>query len=62
MSSIMLLTMLSVFAGFLCFGGAFLSFRLQKPKALVLALFIVAVVLITVIPVILAVSVSVSPR
>lgn len=55
MSSAMLLTMGSVFLGFLFFGGAFASYMYQKPAKLTWSLFAVAIVLITFIPVIIAV-------
>ncbi|AKK07290.1 hypothetical protein CMUST_15005 [Corynebacterium mustelae] len=57
-----ILTMASVFAGFLCFGGSFASFMYKKSPKLIWGLFSVAILLITVIPVVLAVFVSVEPR
>ncbi|AKE42192.1 hypothetical membrane protein [Corynebacterium kutscheri] len=58
MSSVLILTMASVFIGFLFFGGAFASFMYKKSAALIWTLFAIAVVLITVIPVFLAVFVA----
>ena len=51
----LIITMASVFVGFLCFGGAFASFMYGKPRRLVWGLFAVAVVCITLIPVTIAV-------
>lgn len=50
-----LVTMVSVFAGFLCILGAFASFMYKKPPAVTWALGGAALVLVTVIPVIIAV-------
>lgn len=61
MSTTMLLTMGSVFVGFLLFGAAFASFMYQKPKKQIWTLFCVAVLFITVIPVSLAVFVATTP-
>ncbi len=61
MSINMLVTMGSVFIGFLFFGGAFASYMYQRPPKLTWSLFCVALVFITVIPVILAVTVATNP-
>lgn len=58
---VMLTTMGSVFLGFLCFGGAFASFMYKKSPKLTWGLFSAAVVLVTVIPVVLAVFAGTSP-
>lgn len=55
MSDVLLITMISVFVGFLCTGAAFASFMYKKSKALVISLLIAALILVTVVPVILAV-------
>ncbi|MGO1990939.1 MAG: hypothetical protein ACTH2Y_03820 [Corynebacterium sp.] len=56
MSSIeLLVTMASVFIGFLLFGGSFASFMAKKPPRQIWGLFIVAILFITVIPVVVAV-------
>ena len=54
-SGAMIVTMSSVFIGFLCFGGSFASFVYKKSPWLVWTLFCMAVFFITVIPVIIAV-------
>lgn len=51
----MIITMASVFLGFLCFGGSFASFMYKKRPAQIWGLFVAAIVLITVIPVTIAV-------
>lgn len=51
----MIVTISSVFLGFLCFGGSFASFMYKKPPVQIWGLFIAAIVLITVIPVTIAV-------
>ncbi|WPF66094.1 MULTISPECIES: hypothetical protein [unclassified Corynebacterium] len=51
----LLVTMISVFVGFLCILGAFASFMYKKPVALTWALGGAALVLVTVIPVTIAV-------
>ncbi|MDK8451533.1 hypothetical protein [Corynebacterium mastitidis] len=53
--ALMLVTMASVFCGFLCILGAFASFMYKKPAALTWALGGAALVLVTVIPVVIAV-------
>ncbi|WP_080792016.1 hypothetical protein [Corynebacterium pacaense] len=55
-TTVMIITMSSVFIGFLFFGGAFASFMYKKPQAQIWTLFSVAIVLITVIPVVIAVG------
>lgn len=55
MSDVLLITMISVFVGFLCTGGAFAGFMYKKSKALIISLLIAALILVTVVPVILAV-------
>lgn len=47
--------MASVFIGFLFFGGAFASFMYKKSNAQIWTLFSIAIVLITIIPVTIAV-------
>lgn len=54
-TTVLLITMVSVFFGFLCFGGAFASYMYKKSNKLVWTLFTLALVLITIIPVIIAV-------
>lgn len=51
----MVVTMASVFTGFLLFGGAFASYMYRKPRALTIGLFVASLCLITLVPVILAV-------
>ncbi|BAU97328.1 hypothetical protein N24_3066 [Corynebacterium suranareeae] len=53
--------MASVFLGFLFFGGAFASFMYKKSNRQIWTLFSVAIVLITVIPVIIAVFWATTP-
>lgn len=60
--NLMLLVMGSVFLGFLFFGGSYAAFMYKKSKALVWSLFTIAILLITLIPVILAVIVSINPH
>ena len=48
--TVLIITMASVFVGFLFFGGAFASFMYKKPQRLIWTLFTIAIVLITVIP------------
>lgn len=60
-STVLLVTMASVFLGFLFFGGAFASFMYKKSNRLIWTLFSVAIVLITVIPVIIAVFWATEP-
>lgn len=55
MTTTMLLTMGSVFLGFLCTGAAFAAFMYKKSKVMVLILLIIALVLVTVVPVVMAV-------
>lgn len=57
----LLVTMASVFLGFLFFGGAFASFMYKKSNRQIWTLFSVAIVLITVIPVIIAVFWATTP-
>ncbi len=52
---ILLVTMASVFIGFLFFGGAFASFMYKKPNIQIWSLFAIAIVLITVVPVTIAI-------
>lgn len=54
-TTVLLITMASVFLGFLFFGGAFASFMYQKSNKLIWTLFAIALVLITIIPVTIAV-------
>lgn len=54
-SAELLITMGSVFIGFLLFGASFASFMAKKPPKLVWSLFAVAIIFITLIPVIIAV-------
>ncbi|MCK2200736.1 hypothetical protein [Corynebacterium callunae] len=54
-NTVLLITMTSVFIGFLFFGGAFASFMYKKSNVQIWTLFSVAIVLITIIPVIIAV-------
>ncbi|ARU46968.1 hypothetical protein [Corynebacterium silvaticum] len=58
-TAIMIATMSSVFLGFAFFTGAFASYSYGKPGKLTWSLFAIAVLLITVIPVVLAISVAV---
>lgn len=51
----MIITMASVFVGFLCVAGAFAGFMYKKSKAMIIALLLLALVLVTVIPVVIAV-------
>ena len=51
----MIVTISSVFLGFLCFGGSFASFMYKKRSVQIWGLFIAAIILITVIPVTIAV-------
>lgn len=51
----LIITMVSVFIGFLVLGGSFKSFMDGRPQRLVWSLFTVAVVCITVVPVIIGV-------
>lgn len=54
-TGLLLLTMVSVFCGFLCILGAFAAFMYKKPARLIWVLGGVALVLVTVIPVVIAV-------
>ena len=54
-NTVLIITMASVCIGFLFFGGAFASFMYKKPQAQIWALFAIAIVLITIIPVTIAV-------
>ncbi len=54
-NTVLLITMASVFIGFLFFGGAFASFMYKKSNAQIWTLFSIAIVLITIIPVTIAV-------
>lgn len=54
-------TMTSVLIGFLFFGSAFASYMYKKSPKVTWSLFSVAVLLITVIPVFLAVFVAATP-
>ncbi|MBC3186539.1 hypothetical protein H7347_08145 [Corynebacterium sp. zg-331] len=54
-TTLLLVTMGSVFAGFACILGAFASFMYKKPAALTWALGGAALVLVTIIPVLIAV-------
>ncbi|WP_096459187.1 hypothetical protein [Corynebacterium suranareeae] len=60
-TTVLLVTMASVFLGFLFFGGAFASFMYKKSNRQIWTLFSVAIVLITVIPVIIAVFWATTP-
>lgn len=51
----LIVTMASVFTGFACFTGSFLSFRLGKSPWLTWGLMAAAIVLITVIPTTIAI-------
>ncbi|MGV0384220.1 hypothetical protein ACUY2T_05655 [Corynebacterium sp. 22_2729] len=53
-----LITMASVFTGFLFFGGSFASFMYGKSKKQVWTLFCIAIVFLTIVPVSLAVFVA----
>ncbi|MGP6174124.1 hypothetical protein [Corynebacterium sp. A21] len=57
----MIITMASVFIGFLCTGGAFAAFMYKKSKILVAVLLLIALVLVTIIPVTIAVFFATSP-
>ncbi|PRQ11061.1 hypothetical protein C1Y63_07990 [Corynebacterium sp. 13CS0277] len=46
----LIITITSVFAGFACFTGSFLSFMYKKPKVLTWGLMVAAIILITLIP------------
>ncbi|AHI04130.1 hypothetical protein [Corynebacterium falsenii] len=46
----LIVTMVSVFIGFLLFGGSFASFMYKKSKQQIWGLFILAVVFLTIIP------------
>lgn len=54
-TTVLIITMASVFLGFLFFGGAFASFMYKKSQALIWTLFAIAIVLITIVPVTIAV-------
>lgn len=54
-STELLVTMASVFIGFLFFGGSFASFMAKRRPAVIWGLFATAIIFITVIPVIVAV-------
>lgn len=54
----MILTMASVFLGFLFFGGSYAAYSYRKPKRLVWTLFSVAIVFLTIVPVALAIFVA----
>ncbi|MFP7365463.1 hypothetical protein SFC07_06775 [Corynebacterium callunae] len=54
-TTVLLVTMASVFLGFLFFGGSFASFMYKKSNVQIWSLFCIAIVLITIIPVIIAV-------
>ncbi|AGT06681.1 putative membrane protein [Corynebacterium glutamicum MB001] len=60
-TTVLLVTMVSVFVGFLCFGGAFASFMYKKSNKQIWTLFSIAIVLITVIPVTIAVFWATTP-
>ncbi len=49
-----------VFIGFLCIAGAFVGFMYKKPPVLIGGLLVAALILVTVIPVILAVFLGTS--
>lgn len=55
----MILTMASVFVGFLLFGGAFAGYMYKWPQRRVWALAIGAFVMATVVPVVIALSFAV---
>ncbi|MBF4552595.1 hypothetical protein [Corynebacterium suicordis] len=51
----MIVTMGSVFIGFVLFGSSYAAFSYKKPRALVWGLFAVAILFLTVVPVTVAV-------
>ncbi|MGD7002643.1 hypothetical protein [Corynebacterium halotolerans] len=53
--TLMIITMASVFVGFLCVGGAFAGFMYKKSKLLIIALLVIALLLVTAVPVTIAV-------
>lgn len=55
MTDVLIITMASVFVGFLCTGGAFAAFMNKKSTAWVVGLLILALILVTVVPVTIAV-------
>lgn len=55
MTDVVLITMASVFVGFLCTGGAYAAFMYKKSKVLIGGLLILALILVTVVPVAIAV-------
>ncbi|MBZ8177215.1 hypothetical protein GP475_12005 [Corynebacterium poyangense] len=58
MNTLTFLTMCSVFLGFLCIMAAFWGFMRSKPKKLLIALGLAALVFVTIIPVIIALTIS----
>lgn len=60
MDTATLVTILCVFVGFLLFGGAFAGFMYKKPPVLIGALLVAALILVTIIPVGVAVFVGTS--
>ncbi|ANE05113.1 hypothetical protein [Corynebacterium crudilactis] len=60
-TTVLFVTMVSVFVGFLFFGGAFASFMYKKSNRQIWSLFSISLVLITVIPVIIAVFWATTP-
>lgn len=54
-STELLVTMASVFIGFLLFGGSFYSFMTKRRPAQIWGLFVAAIVFITLVPVVVAV-------
>ena len=61
MTGLMLLTISSVFLRFLFFGGAFASYMYKKPPKLTWSMFVVSILLVTVIPVVIAVFIGTNP-
>ena len=55
MTMSMWLGMASILVGFIFFGIAFYAFHAQKSKAAIISLFSVAIVFMTIVPVVLAV-------
>lgn len=61
MSTAMIITMSSVALGFLCVGGAFALFMYSKNRTWVWVLGILALILLTIVPVTLAITSVFSP-
>ncbi|WBT08670.1 hypothetical protein PAB09_12560 [Corynebacterium sp. SCR221107] len=58
---VMFATMGSVFVGFLFFGSAFASFMYNKSKKQIWTLFSIAIVLITIVPLLIGIYVANNP-